>query len=38
MEFLTRPQPEIPENWKEQNYEEIAEASQPFPSGITLIQ
>jgi hypothetical protein len=30
MEFLTRPQPEILKNWKGQNYEEIAAASQPF--------
>jgi hypothetical protein len=38
MEFLTRPQPEILKNWKEQNYEEIAAASQPFQSGNTLSQ
>ena len=33
MELLTRPQPEILKNWKEQNYEEIAKASQPFDPG-----
>jgi hypothetical protein len=35
MEYLTRSQPEILENWKVQNYEEIAEASQPFQAGNT---
>jgi hypothetical protein len=36
MEFLTKLQPGIPKNWKEQNYEEIAEASQPFQPGNAL--
>jgi hypothetical protein len=35
MEFPTRSQPEILENWKVKNYEEIALASQPFRAGNT---
>ena len=38
MEFLKRPHSEILENSKEQDYEEIAAASQPFQYGNTLCQ
>jgi hypothetical protein len=36
MEFITRLQPGIPRNWKVQDYEEIAAASQLFQSENTL--